>query len=98
TMAVDFYRPLIRPNAPDHHYVVATELLTIAWGLVAIGVASYASMVENLVESGSILGSIFYGSILGLFLVAFFLRSVRGSAVFFAALMAQALVLILFWT
>ena len=98
TSAVDFYRPLIRPNAPDHHYVVATELLTIAWGLVAIGVASYASLVENLVETGNILGSIFYGSILGLFLVAFFLRGVRGSAVFFAALLAQCLVLILFWT
>ena len=98
TTAVDFYRPLIRPNAPDHHYVVATELLTIAWGLVAIGVASYASLVENLIETGNILGSIFYGSILGLFLVAFFLRSVRGSAVFFAALLAQCLVLILFWT
>jgi hypothetical protein len=78
--------------------VVATELLTIAWGLVAIGVASYASLVENLVEAGNILGSIFYGSILGLFLVAFFLRSVRGSAVFFAALLAQCLVLSLFWT
>ena len=98
TSAVDFYRPLIRPNAPDHHYVVATELLTIAWGLVAIGVASYASLVENLIETGNILGSIFYGSILGLFLVAFFLRSVRGSAVFFAALLAQCLVLILFWS
>lgn len=98
TSAVDFYRPLIRPNAPDHHYVVATELLTMAWGLVAIGVASYASLVENLIEAGNILGSIFYGSILGLFLVAFFLRSVRGSAVFFAALLAQCLVLILFWT
>jgi Na+/proline symporter len=98
TSAVDFYRPLIRPNAPDHHYVVATELLTIAWGLGAIGVASYASLVENLIEAGNILGSIFYGSILGLFLVAFFLRNVRGSAVFFAALFAQCLVLILFWT
>jgi SSS family solute:Na+ symporter len=98
TSAVDFYRPLIRPAAPDHHYVVATQLLTIGWGLFAIGVASFANLVENLIEAGNILGSIFYGSILGLFLVAFFLRSVRGSAVFFAALLAQALVLVLFWT
>ena len=98
TTAVDFYRPLLRPNAPDHHYVVATQLLTIAWGLVAIGVASFANLVENLVQAGNILGSIFYGSILGLFLAAFFLRSVRGSAVFFAALLAQILVLVLFWT
>jgi solute:Na+ symporter, SSS family len=96
--AVDFYRPLIRPNAPDHHYVIATQLLTITWGLVAIGVASFANLVENLIQAGNILGSIFYGSILGLFLVAFFLRSVRGSAVFFAALLAQILVLVLFGT
>ena len=98
TTAIDFYRPLIRRHASDHHYVVAAQLLTIAWGLVAIGVASFANLVENLIEAGNILGSIFYGSILGLFLVAFFLRSVRGSAVFFAALLAQILVLVLFWT
>ena len=98
TTAVDFYRPLIRPIAGDHHYVAATQLLTVAWGLVAIGVASFANLVENLIQAGNILGSIFYGSILGLFLVAFFVRSVRGSAVFFAALLAQILVLVLFWT
>jgi SSS family solute:Na+ symporter len=97
TSAVDFYRPLIRPSAPDHHYVTATQLLTVAWGLVAIGVASFANLVENLIEAGNILGSIFYGSILGLFLVAFFVRSVRGSAVFFAAVLAQILVLLMFW-
>ena len=94
TTAVDFYRPLIRPNESDHHYVVATQFLTAAWGLVAIAVASFASLVENLIEAGNILGSVFYGSILGLFLVAFFLRNVRGSAVFFAAVLAQTLVLV----
>jgi solute:Na+ symporter, SSS family len=98
TTAVDFYRPLIRPGASDHHYVVATQLLTLGWGVVAIGVASFANLVENLIEAGNILGSIFYGSILGLFLVAFFLRNVRGSAVFFAAVLAQTLVLVLFFT
>jgi Na+/proline symporter len=98
TTAVDFYRPLIRPKASDHHYVIATQLLTAAWGLVAIGVASFANLVENLIEAGNILGSVFYGSILGLFLVAFFLRAVRGSAVFVAALLAQGLVFVLFFT
>ena len=98
TSAVDFYRPLIKPKATDHHYVVATRWLTLAWGLVAIAVASFASLVENLIEAGNILGSVFYGSILGLFLVAFFLRNVRGSAVFFAAVLAQTLVLVLFFT
>jgi solute:Na+ symporter, SSS family len=98
TTAIDFYRPLIRPNASDHHYVIAAQALTAAWGLVAIGVASFASLVENLIEAGNILGSVFYGSILGLFLAAFFIRRVTGSAVFFAALLAQALVFILFAT
>jgi solute:Na+ symporter, SSS family len=98
TTAVDLYRPLIRPKASDHHYVVATKVFTAAWGLVAIAIASFASLVENLVEAGNILGSVFYGSILGLFLVAFFMRGVRGSAVFFAGVIAQALVLILFFT
>ena len=98
TTAIDFYRPLIRPNASDHHYVVAAQALTAAWGLIAIGVASFASLVENLIEAGNILGSVFYGSILGLFLTAFFIRRVTGSAVFFAALFAQMLVFILFAT
>ena len=98
TTAIDFYRPLIRPNASDHHYVVAAQALTAAWGLIAIGVASFASLVENLIEAGNILGSIFYGSILGLFLTAFFIRRVTGSAVFFAALFAQTLVFVLFAT
>jgi len=98
TTAIDFYRPLIRPNASDHHYVVAAKTLTAAWGLIAIGVASFASLVENLIEAGNILGSVFYGSILGLFLAAFFIRRVTGSAVFFAALLAQALVFVLFAT
>ena len=98
TTEVDFYRPLIRPNATDHHYVVAAKALTAAWGLVAIAIASFASLVENLIEAGNILGSVFYGSILGLFLTAFFIHRVTGSAVFFAALFAQALVFILFAT
>jgi SSS family solute:Na+ symporter len=98
TTAIDFYRPLIRPNASDHHYVVAAQALTAAWGLIAIGVASFASLVENLIEAGNILGSIFYGSILGLFLAAFFIRRVTGSAVFFAGLVAQTLVFVLFAT
>src|SRR5205814_8372205 len=82
----------------DHNYVVSAIALAAAWGLIAIRVASFASLVKNLIEAGNILGSLFYGSVLGLFLTAFFIRRVRGSAVFFAALVAQALVFILFAT
>jgi Na+/proline symporter len=97
TTAVDFYR-VFRPGASDHHYVVATRWLTLGWGIVTIAVASFCSLVENLIEAGNILASVFYGSILGLFLVAFFLRGVRGSAVFFGAVLAQTMVLVLFFT
>src|SRR5690348_14310952 len=98
TTVVDLYRPLRTSIASDDHYVVAAKIFTAAWGLVAIGVASFANLVENLIEAGNILGSVFYGSILGLFLVAFFVKRVRGSAVFFAALIAQAAVFILFFS
>jgi solute:Na+ symporter, SSS family len=98
TTVVDLYRPLRTSIASDHHYVVAARFFTAAWGLIAIAVASFANLVENLIEAGNILGSVFYGSILGLFLVAFFVKHVRGSAVFFAALIAQALVFLLFFT
>jgi SSS family solute:Na+ symporter len=98
TTVVDLYQPLRHSVDSDHHYVVAAQLFTAAWGLVAIAVASFANLVENLIEAGNILGSVFYGSILGLFLVAFFVRYVRGSAVFFAALISQAVVFLLFIT
>jgi Na+(H+)/acetate symporter ActP len=97
TTVVDFYRPLLHPNASDDHYLFVSKLLTAVWGGVAISFALFANLLENLIQAINILGSIFYGSILGIFLVAFFLRFVRGSAVFIAALASQALVLILFY-
>ena len=98
TTVVDFYRPLLRPHAGDDHYLFVSKLFTAAWGGIAISFALFANLVENLIQAINILGSIFYGSILGIFLVAFFLRFVRGSAVFVAALTSQGLVLILFYT
>ena len=98
TTEVDFYRPLFCRDASEGHQLLVAKLLTAGWGAVAIGFALFANLVENLIEAVNILGSIFYGSILGLFLVAFFVRFVRGSAVFIAALISQALVLILFYT
>jgi solute:Na+ symporter, SSS family len=98
TTVVDFYRPLLHPGAREAHYLFVSKLCTALWGGVAISSALFANLVENLIQAINILGSIFYGSILGIFLVAFFLRFVRGSAVFFAALTSQALVLLLFYT
>jgi Na+/proline symporter len=92
TTTVDFYRHVVRRDASDAHYVTASKCFTAFWGLVAIGFALFANLAENLIQAVNILGSIFYGAPLGLFLVAFFLKRVGGTAVFWAALAAQALV------
>jgi solute:Na+ symporter, SSS family len=98
TTVVDFYRPLLHPGASEAHYLFVSKFFTALWGGVAISFALFANLVENLIQAINILGSIFYGSILGIFLVAFFLRFVRGSAVFCAAISAQVLVLVLFYS
>ncbi len=98
TTAVDFYRHVWRPGRADAHYVRASRLFTAMWGLVAICFALFANLVENLIQAINILGSVFYGVVLGLFLVAFFLRPVRGTAAFLGALAAQALVFALYFS
>jgi Na+/proline symporter len=98
TTTVDLYRHVIRREATDAHYVAASRWFTALWGLVAIGFALSAHLAENLIQAVNILGSIFYGVMLGLFLVAFFLRRVGGTAVFWAALAAQALVFVLYFS
>ena len=98
TTTVDFYRHLRGHANEDGHYVRASRWFTAGWGLVAIGFALFAHLSENLIQAVNILGSIFNGVVLGLFLVAFFLRRVRGTAVFWGALAAQALVIVLYRT
>ena len=98
TTTVDIYRHVVRRDASDAHYVAASKWFTALWGLVAIAFALFANLTENLIQAVNILGSIFYGVVLGLFLVAFFLRRVGGTAVFWSALAAQALVFALYFT
>jgi solute:Na+ symporter, SSS family len=98
TTTVDFYQHVISRTATDAHYVAASRAFTVLWGLFAIGFALFANLAENLIQAVNILGSIFYGVVLGLFLVAFFLRNIRGTAVFWAALIAQLLVFILYFS
>jgi Na+/proline symporter len=97
TTAIDFYRHVWHPGADDAHSLRASKWFTALWGMVAIAFALFANLVENLIEAVNILGSIFYGVVLGVFLIAFFVKWVRGTAVFWAALVSQALVVILFF-
>ncbi|AGC48041.1 solute/sodium symporter (SSS) family protein [Myxococcus stipitatus DSM 14675] len=96
TTTVDFYRRLVRPEASDKHVLVASKAFTVFWGMVAVSFASFASLLDNLIQAVNILGSIFYGTVLGLFLVAFFLKHVKGHAVFTAAVISQTTVIALF--
>lgn len=89
TTSVDFYKRLIKKDGSDHHYLNASKILTFAWGVLAILFAILAKNSENLLEAVNIIGSIFYGTVLGIFLVAFFLKWVKGNAVFYAAVIAQ---------
>jgi Na+/proline symporter len=98
TTTVDFYRHIISTTATDAHYVAASRAFTILWGCVAIAFALFANLAENLIQAVNILGSIFYGVVLGLFLVAFFLRNIRGTSVFWAAIASQLLVFILYFS
>jgi Na+/proline symporter len=98
TTIIDLYKHLLRDDATDDHHVVASKVFTVMWGLIAMAFALFASMSDNLIQAVNIVGSIFYGVALGLVLVAFFCKSVGGTAVFWAGLVAQALVFALFAT
>ena len=98
TTTVDLYRHVVRREAGDAHYVAASKWFTALWGLFAIGFALFANLAENLIQATNIVGSVFYGVVLGLFLVAFFFKRVGGTAVFWAAVASQVLVFILYAT
>ena len=96
TTVVDVYRRRIKTDGTDAHYLLASKAITIMWGGIALAFAAFASLFDNLIEAVNIIGSIFYGSILGIFAVAFFLKSVGGRAVFIAALISQSVVFVVF--
>jgi len=93
TTTIDLYRRN-REGKSDRHYLKASKWFTFFWGALAIVFASIASLFDNLIQLVNIIGSIFYGNILGVFLLAFFFRFVRSNAVFTAALITQAVVIV----
>ncbi len=91
---IDIYKRMMKKDGSDHHYLVVSKLLTVAWGGFAILFAQFANRLGTLVEAVNILGSLVYGTILGIFLVAFYVKSVRGAAAFYAAILAEIGVLL----
>ena len=98
TTMVDFYQRLGKKELNDQEKVTVSKWFTLLWGAIAITFALFARLVENLIEAVNILGSVFYGTILGVFLTAFFLKFVKAKSVLIAAILAQAIVFILFFS
>jgi Na+(H+)/acetate symporter ActP len=96
TTTLDLYHRIRKRTPSGERDVVISKVFTALWGTVAVSFASFASLLDNLIEAVNILGSIFYGTVLGIFLVAFFVRHVQATAVLVAALIAQATVIGLF--
>jgi solute:Na+ symporter, SSS family len=93
TTSIDIYkRSLSREQSPEH-YLKASKWITIGWALLAMLFSMLASFAENLIQFVNIVGSLFYGTILGIFLTAFYIKRVQGTAVFWAAIVAESVVL-----
>jgi len=97
TTVIDLYRRSMSKDKSDGHYLRASRWFTVMWGIIALIFALTANLFENLIQAVNIIGSLFYGAILGIFLVAFFLKQVGSRAVFLAALIGEAIVLIIFY-
>lgn len=96
TSVVDIYKRFIHKEGNDIRYLSVSRLMTLFWGLFSIAIALYASKLGNLLEAVNILGSLFYGTILGIFVVAFYMKRIQGTATFIGAIIAEILVII-FW-
>jgi SSS family solute:Na+ symporter len=94
---IDIYKRLARRNASDEHYLIVSRLATVFWGLYAICFAQFANHLGSLIEAVNKMGSLFYGTILGIFFVAFFFKKIGGNATFFAAITSELTVLACFF-
>ena len=97
TTAMDLYKRNVKGEKTDRHFVNASKWFTLAWGIMAILVACFASLFDNLIQLVNIIGSIFYGNVLGVFLLAFFFKYVKSNAVFWAAIITQLIIIYLWY-
>ncbi len=96
TTAIDLYKRNVS-GKDDMHYVKASKWFTLLWGILAISVACVANLFDNLIQLVNIIGSIFYGNVLGVFLLAFFIKFVQGRAVFWAAIITQIIIVYIWY-
>ena len=92
TTLIDLYKRHT-PNLSAGHYVNMAKLFTLLWGIIAIAFASFGNLFENLIQLVNIIGSIFYGTILGVFLVAIFLKKIKSNPVFYGSIISELIVI-----
>lgn len=97
TSAVDIYKRSIRPHETEAHYVTASRWLTVGWAIFGMLFASLANQAENLIQYVNIVGSLFYGTILGIFLSAFYIKYLKSTAVFIGGLVGEGVILYLYF-
>lgn len=96
TTAVDIYKRLVRPLENESHYVFVSKVFTVMWTVLAMIYASLANQAENLIQFVNIIGSLFYGTLLGMFLAGFYIPYLKSTAVFFGALVAESIIIYLY--
>jgi len=92
TTTIDIYKRFINRNATEKQDLLWSRIFTLIWGIFTVVIALYANKLGNLLEAVNILGSLFYGTILGIFIVAFYLKKIQGKAVFIAAILSEIFV------
>lgn len=97
TTVIDIYKRNITSAKSDKHFVNASKLFTILWGTIAILFACFGTLFENLIQLVNIIGSIFYGTVLGIFLVGFYVKYVKGKAIFWGAAMSQLTIFFIYY-
>ena len=97
TSMVDIYKRSIKKDGSDRHYLLASKGLTLLWGLIAISFACFGTLFENLIQLVNIIGSIFYGTILGIFLAGFYIKRIKANAIFWAAVITQSIVIAIYF-
>jgi SSS family solute:Na+ symporter len=97
TTAIDIYKRNVKGAKTDKHYLNATKFFTLMWGVIAIAFACIATLFENLIQLVNIIGSIFYGTVLGIFLVGFYIKKVQGKAIFYSAVISQTAIILIYY-
>ncbi len=95
--AIDLYKRNKKQPKDEKHFVKASKWFTFFWGIIAILFANFGSLIDNLIQLVNIIGSVFYGNVLGIFLLAFFFKQIKGSAVFWAAVITQLVIFFIYY-